>query len=94
MHHHHHDDEECECGHHHHDDEECECGHHHHDHDADEVFTSYGFETTHKYSHDELEAILHELSLVKNMVSFYVLRELLLVLMDGIILIWFLKRQM
>ena len=62
MHHHHHDDEECECGHHHHDDQECECGHHHHDHDADEVFTSYGFETTHKYSHDELEAILHELS--------------------------------
>lgn len=61
-HHHHHDDEECECGHHHHDDEECGCGHHHHDHDADEVFTSYGFETTHKYSHDELEAILHELS--------------------------------
>jgi len=60
--HHHHDDEECGCGHHHHDDEECECGHHHHDHDADEVFTSYGFETTHKYSHDELEAILHELS--------------------------------
>ena len=66
MHHHHHhdDDEECECHHHHHDDdEECGCGHHHHhDHDADEVFTSYGFETTHKYSHDELEAILHELS--------------------------------
>ena len=60
--HHHHDDEECGCGHHHHDDEECGCGHHHHDHDADEVFTSYGFETTHKYSHDELEAILHELS--------------------------------
>lgn len=61
-HHHDHDAEECGCGHHHHDDEECECGHHHHDHDADEVFTSYGFETTHKYSHDELEAILHELS--------------------------------
>ena len=68
--HHHHDDEECGCGHHHHDDEECECGHHHHDdeecgcghHHDDEVFTSYGFETTHKYSHDELEAILHELS--------------------------------
>ena len=59
--HHHHDDEECGCG-HHHDDEECGCGHHHDDHDADEVFTSYGFETTHKYSHDELEAILHELS--------------------------------
>ena len=53
-HHHHHDeDEECGCGHehhhHHHDeDEECGCGHehhhhHHHGHDADEVFTSWGW---------------------------------------------------
>ncbi len=32
--------------------------HHHHDHDADEVFTSWGHETAHKYSHDELESIL------------------------------------
>ena len=51
-HHHHHDhddhDEHCCCGHH----------HHHHDHDADEVFTSWGHETAHKYSHDELESIL------------------------------------
>ena len=31
---------------------------HHHDHDADEVFTSWGHETAHKYSHDELESIL------------------------------------
>lgn len=47
-HHHHHHDGECCCGHH----------HHHHDHDADEVFTSWGHETAHKYSHDELESIL------------------------------------
>ena len=47
-HHHHHHDSECCCGHH----------HHHHDHDADEVFTSWGHETAHKYSHDELESIL------------------------------------
>ena len=47
-HHHYHHDGECCCGHH----------HHHHDHDADEVFTSWGHETAHKYSHDELESIL------------------------------------
>ena len=47
-HHHHHHDGECCFGHH----------HHHHDHDADEVFTSWGHETAHKYSHDELESIL------------------------------------
>jgi G3E family GTPase len=50
-HHHHHHDGECCCGHH----------HHHHDHDADEVFTSWGHETAHKYSHDELESILSTL---------------------------------
>ena len=61
--HHHHDhddgDDEDEHEHHHHDGECC-CGHHHHhhDHDADEVFTSWGHETAHKYSHDELESIL------------------------------------
>ena len=38
--------------------EEHEHHHHHHDHDADEVFTSWGHETAHKYSHDELESIL------------------------------------
>ena len=61
--HHHHDDDddddEDEHEHHHHDGDCC-CGHHHHhhDHDADEVFTSWGHETAHKYSHDELESIL------------------------------------
>ena len=69
-HHHHHDeDEECGCGHehHHHHDEECGCGHdhhhhHHHGHDADEVFTSWGLETSRKISREKLESILHELA--------------------------------
>lgn len=43
--------------HHHHDDDDCCCGHDH-DHDADEVFTSWGKETTHKYTEDELTAAL------------------------------------
>lgn len=60
-HHHDHDDNDDADEHeHHHHDGECCCGHHHHhhDHDADEVFTSWGHETAHKYSHDELESIL------------------------------------
>jgi len=66
-HHHHHDhDEECECGchehHHHHDhDEECSCGHHHHHH-ADEVFVTWGCETTKVYTYEKLEAILNKLA--------------------------------
>ena len=71
-HHHHHDHEEgCCCGHHdhehhhHHDHEEgCCCGHHdheHHHHHADEVFTSWGVETTRKFTVAELEAALHSL---------------------------------
>ena len=70
-HHHHHDHEEgCCCGHHdhehhhHHDHEEgCCCGHHDHDHHhhADEVFTSWGVETTRKFTVAELEAALHSL---------------------------------
>ena len=71
-HHHHHDHEEgCCCGHHdhehhhHHDHEEgCCCGHHdheHHHHHADEVFTSWGVETTRKFTAAELEAALHSL---------------------------------
>ena len=60
--HHHqdHDDDDDQDEHEHHHDGECCCGHHHHhhDHDADEVFTSWGHETAHKYSHDELESIL------------------------------------
>ena len=70
--HHHHDEEEHEheCCHHHHDEDGhhhehhydehgvCSCGHHHHDHDADEVFTSWGRETAHKYSRAALEEAL------------------------------------
>ena len=69
--HHHHDhDHECGCGHdheehehHHHDhDHECGCGHDHHHHHADEVFTSWGRETIHKYSQNELKEMLDALS--------------------------------
>ena len=35
--------------------------HHHHDHDADEVFTSWGKETAHKYSREDLDKALHAL---------------------------------
>ena len=72
-HHHHEDGEECCCGHHHeehehhhhhhHEDgEECCCGHHHdhghhHHHHADEVFTSWGMETSKAYSKSKLEEI-------------------------------------
>ena len=70
-HHHDHKDGECCCHdhdhdheheHHHHDHEdgECSCGHQHdhHHHHADEVFTSFGRETTRKFTDDE---ILHAL---------------------------------
>ena len=73
-HHHHHDDDECECGchdhehHHHHDDDddECECGchdhdHEHHHHHADEVFTSWGKETPHKFTKAKIEDVLKTL---------------------------------
>ena len=78
CHHHHHDDDDDdhECCHHHHDDDEhehhhehhydengvCSCGHHHHGHDADEVFTSWGRETAHKYDEAELKSILEKLA--------------------------------
>ena len=73
-HHHDHDHEECGCGHdheheHHHDHnhEECGCGHdhdhdHHHHHHADEVFTSWGKETTKKYTKEGIHEILEALS--------------------------------
>ena len=68
-HHHHHDhDEHCCCGHdhehehehhHHHDhDEHCCCGHDHHHHHADEVFTSWGAETTKKYTFSQIHEAL------------------------------------
>ena len=69
-HHHHHDDDECddpecECHHHHHDDddehEHHHHHHHHHGHDADEVFQSWGAETMHRFSEDELRSKLNKL---------------------------------
>ena len=57
-HEHHHDhDHDHECG--------CGCGHdhdHHHHHHADDVFTSWGKETAHKYTEEELDLILKALS--------------------------------
>ena len=58
---HHHDHEGCcEHDHHHHDHEEC-CEHDHHHH-ADEVFTSWGKETAHKYTEEELDFLVKALS--------------------------------
>ena len=65
--HHHHDhdehDEHCTCGchDHDHDHDEHDHEHHHHHHHADEVFTSWGTETTRKFTKDEIERILEEL---------------------------------
>ncbi len=65
--HHHHEDEE----HHHDHGEDCTCGchdhdhdgeHHHHHHHADEVFASWGVETPHKFTREELNTALSELS--------------------------------
>jgi len=76
-HHHHHDhDEEHEHHHHHDHDEEhehhhdhgpdCTCGchdhdHEHHHHHADEVFTSWGRETTRTYTAEEIQSALEAL---------------------------------
>ena len=66
-HEHHHHDEHCDCGchdhhhdhHEHHHDEHCDCGcHDHHHHHADEVFTSWGVETTRKFTEQEILSIL------------------------------------
>ena len=64
CHDHHHDHEEHEHHHHHHHDHdgECGCGHDHHHHHADEVFTSWGMETTIPCTKADLEAILDELA--------------------------------
>ena len=57
--HHHHE-------HHHHEHgENCTCGcheHHHHHHHADEVFTSWGKETPHKYERETMREILNKLA--------------------------------
>lgn len=48
-----------ECSHHHHDhDCECGCHDHEHHHHADEVFTSCGIETIHKFDEEEISDIL------------------------------------
>ena len=69
-HHHHHDedDEEHEHHHHHHDEDDGEHEHHHHHHhhhhhghDADEVFQSWGAETSKKFTAEEIDAILDAL---------------------------------
>ena len=64
-HHHDHDHEEHEHHdeheHHHHHDGECddpECSCHHHHHHADEVFTSWGAETVHSYTEEDIRRIL------------------------------------
>ena len=68
CHEHHHDhDEHCDCHEHHHEhDEHCTCGCHEHHHDhahhhADDIFTSWGKQTSHKYSCDELKEMLASL---------------------------------
>ena len=59
---HHEHGEHCSCGHDHHDHHEhgehCSCGHDHHHHHADEVFTSWGVETTKKFTAAEIETAL------------------------------------
>jgi len=64
CHEHHHHDEHCDCHEHHHD-EHCDCHEHHHDHHhhhADDVFTSWGTETTKKYTKEQIKNALDELS--------------------------------
>ena len=51
---------------HHHHDGECGCGHHHDHHHADDVFTSWGVETAHKFTEEELTEILHKLAETKD----------------------------
>ena len=69
------DDDDCCCHdheheheHHHHDDDDDDCcchdhehEHHHHHHHADEVFTSWGLETAHKFTEEELKNALQAL---------------------------------
>ncbi len=67
--HHHEHGEHCDCHEHHHEHDEhgegCSCGcggHGHHHHHADEVFTSFGAETTKKFTMDEIRHILDTFS--------------------------------
>lgn len=60
------EEEKCPvCSHEHHHEGACGCGHehhHHHHHHADEIFTSWGQETAHKYTEEELDFLLKALS--------------------------------
>ena len=66
-HHHDHDEDEHEHEHHHHhdhdddDDEHEHEHHHHHDHHADEVFDSIGFETSRRFTKEQIENALKAL---------------------------------
>ena len=51
--HHHEHDENCTCG--------CHDHEHHHHHHADEVFTSWGKETPHKFTKEKIEDVLKTL---------------------------------
>ena len=52
--HHHEHGENCTCG--------CHDHEHHHHHHADEVFTSWGKETPHKFTREKIEEVLKTLS--------------------------------
>lgn len=60
------EEEKCPvCSHEHLHEGACGCGHehhHHHHHHADEIFTSWGQETAHKYTEGELDFLLKALS--------------------------------
>ena len=58
---HEHDHDHCHDHHHDHEHDHC-CGHDHHHHHADEVFTSWGRETAHRYTEEELDFLLKALS--------------------------------
>lgn len=62
--HHDHDHDHCDHDHHDHDHDHCDHDHHdhHHHHHADDVFTSWGKETVHKYTEEELDYLLKALS--------------------------------
>ncbi len=77
-HEHHHDGECChhdhDHEHHHHDGECCHHDHNHGHHHADDVFTSWGIETPHKYDRNEMEEILKALSDSENQEYGFILR--------------------
>lgn len=69
---HHHNHEEHHHDHDHEHGEDCTCGCHDHNHEhghhhADDVFTSWGAQTPHKYDKEELEAVLEKLADTKEL---------------------------